>query len=570
MADITVEEFCRYVAPDVWDSEDLLAWPPDVFAVAASLLLKSGAYAHAVSNWQRKIDLPKWEKDLRAIGDAWRIDAANPPPEVGEWHTTLIDNRSTPVFGICADHGLCDALLRLCAAADEACRGVGCTLSSPKTAAANPDADARAAARQAFLEDASTQLLASTLKLNVSTLCKKVHHSTVRVLPKLHTPQSGITIRSLTHNLALCPAGDVKAKWAECLSTKRHCLNILLAPWPLKVTPAHFQSVDQTRAVLPEIAEGFGFFEYNPADEKSPASGLRGLINRMEDDTLFKRLQLMLQNAKEVVPSIDGVIFPELALTPNQYKQISEALMSEQPGIFLICGVRDRPSPPDNMAGQNYLRFDIPFINPQASQSQRPMSHRQDKHHRWRLDKRQIVQYGLGSSLDVAMKWWEHTAIGNRELYFVVLDDWLTICPLICEDLARQDPIAELVRSVGPNLVIALLMDGPQLASRWPARYATVLADDPGSSVLTLTSAGMAELSRPPSVTGTSRAVALWKDAKTGEAVSIELPPNMEGIVLSLSRQFVNEWSADGRSDGGTTGYPTLSGIHYVTSGLAS
>jgi hypothetical protein len=68
---------------------------------------------------------------------------------------------------------------------------------------------------------------------------------------------------------------------------------------------------------------------------------------------------------------------------------------------------------------------------------------------------------------------------------------------LICEDLARQDPAAELVRAVGPNLLVALLMDGPQLANRWPARYAAVLAEDPGTSILTLTSLGMVERSRP-------------------------------------------------------------------------
>lgn len=68
---------------------------------------------------------------------------------------------------------------------------------------------------------------------------------------------------------------------------------------------------------------------------------------------------------------------------------------------------------------------------------------------------------------------------------------------LVCEDLARQDPAADLIRAVGPNLLIALLMDGPQLSGRWPARYASVLAEDPGTSVLTLTSLGMAERSRP-------------------------------------------------------------------------
>jgi hypothetical protein len=33
------------------------------------------------------------------------------------------------------------------------------------------------------------------------------------------------------------------------------------------------------------------------------------------------------------------------------------------------------------------------------------------------------------------------------------------MCALICEDLARPDPVAEIVRTVGPNLVIALLME---------------------------------------------------------------------------------------------------------------
>jgi hypothetical protein len=48
-------------------------------------------------------------------------------------------------------------------------------------------------------------------------------------------------------------------------------------------------------------------------------------------------------------------------------------------------------------------------------------------------------------------------------------------------------PGADVMNAIGPNLVIALLMDGPQREHRWPGRYATVLADDPGSAVLTVT-----------------------------------------------------------------------------------
>jgi hypothetical protein len=105
---------------------------------------------------------------------------------------------------------------------------------------------------------------------------------------------------------------------------------------------------------------------------------------------------------------------------------------------------------------------------------------------------------------------------------------------------------------------------GPQLKARWSGRYATVLADDPGSSVLTLTSLGMATLCRPFGTHTPSRNIALWKDPKTGGPHEITLPEGAAAIVLTISAEFAEEWSADGRSDGGSTGYPTLTGIHPV------
>ena len=146
---------------------------------------------------------------------------------------------------------------------------------------------------------------------------------------------------------------------------------------------------------------------------------------------------------------------------------------------------------------------------------------------------------------------------------FFSLQPWLTMGVLICEDLARQDPVGDLIRAVGPNLVVALLMDGPQLASRWPARYATVLADDPGSSVLTLSSLGMVLLSKPFDKP-TSRVVGLWKDYTSRDAVEIELPPRKKGVVLSLTRQLREEFSADGRSDEKSTAYLILTGMRPI------
>jgi hypothetical protein len=135
---------------------------------------------------------------------------------------------------------------------------------------------------------------------------------------------------------------------------------------------------------------------------------------------------------------------------------------------------------------------------------------------------------------------------------------------MICEDLARVDPCQELLRAVGPNLVVALLMDAPQLATRWPARYATVLSDDPGSSVLTLTSRalmtrqhllGLRKSKRPK-----DRIVALWRDDHYGIARPLECPHDCHGVWLKLWSSRVVDISLDGRSD--TSGKSWVYGKH--------
>jgi hypothetical protein len=249
---------------------------------------------------------------------------------------------------------------------------------------------------------------------------------------------------------------------------------------------------------------------------------------------------------------VHGIVLPELALEPNEAADLCGQLQ------VLVIGGEGRGAD-DKTPGINQAAVAVPLGSEVVT------SWRQGKHHRWKLDRRQITQYGLGSRLSPHRQWWEDIALGQRKIQFWSANSWLTYCVLICEDLARQEPVAQFVRAVGPNLVIALLMDGPQLASRWAARYATVLADDPGCSVLALTSIGMAQLSRP-SGKPISRVVALWKE-DGGEAVEIECPVGAEGVLISLTAELATEYAADGRSDGGTTGYVRLHGVHPVFGG---
>ena len=202
-----------------------------------------------------------------------------------------------------------------------------------------------------------------------------------------------------------------------------------------------------------------------------------------------------------------------------------EALLGRHGVIYLQAGVRERsarsrggvPAQPDAhrpvSAGEQWVHI------------------RQDKHHRWSLDERQIYQYHLGGALHPHIRWWEAIDVPRRSVQVVEVGEGITIVSLVCEDLAQNDDVAELIRSIGPTIVSTALLDGPQLTSRWSARYASVLADDPGSAVMTLTSFGMAQRSRPPGHDA-SPVIALWKDPARGTR-EISLEPGAQGVLLT-------------------------------------
>jgi hypothetical protein len=136
--------------------------------------------------------------------------------------------------------------------------------------------------------------------------------------------------------------------------------------------------------------------------------------------------------------------------------------------------------------------------------------------------------------------------VPRRTIQFVELGDEITMVSLVCEDLAQIDDVGEVIRSVGPTLVITPLLDGPQVTSRWAARYASVLADDPGSAVLTLTSFGMVQRCRPHG-RDASAVVALWKDPVRGSR-EIPLEAGAQGVILTVCGDRATRSSADGRS----------------------
>jgi hypothetical protein len=151
-------------------------------------------------------------------------------------------------------------------------------------------------------------------------------------------------------------------------------------------------------------------------------------------------------------------------------------------------------------------------------------------------------------------------------IHFVEVAE-LVLTSLVCEDLAHNDGIAQLIRSVGPTVVFNVLLDGPQLSSRWTARYASVLADDPGSAVLTLTSYGMVERSRPPG-REPSRVIALEKDPTRGVR-EISLEPGAHAVLLTVCMDRATRYTADRRwpVDNSTSAYGVA--VHQVRAASA-
>lgn len=549
---LSVREWLDFLAPGLSNEGLPPAWPPDIFAIGASILHRSGAYCHVIESWpppsgerrSRKWRREEWVEVVRGLGSNWReqisrsakrdqlpslsdLDPSVAPAEIHEWWRLLLSHGDLSLSSLGGDgqdsQQLRYAILQLCIVADEACEGVGV----PGTVGS-------------FARQATSRLIATSDHQGGATLCHRISTSRCRVLPKLHAPQSGLTIRALSHHLALCASTEVAPGWfpvASDLEISRS-MNLLVVPWPKSVVPSHFHPITE-----PSEPSRDGTFAYSPG----PSTGA-------EIGTLIPKL---LDAAEAQVGRVDGVILPEMALSEQEHQQVRETVLERK--AFLVTGVRSEEKQRGRHVGRNYWSFGIPFLG------DTDISIVQDKHHRWRLDRRQIVQYGLGGKLHPSYSWWEDIAIPQRRIWFIGLRRWLTVSVLICEDLARQEPVTDILRAVGPNLVFALLMDGPQLAARWPGRYATVLADDPGSSVLTVTSLGMAQLSRAEDGRLGSRVVALWKDDKYGANIPIELPEGADGIVLSIVEEHKDEWSADGRKKKQElSAYPTLNGIAAI------
>lgn len=540
-ADLTLGSFIESMSPQLSFAK-LFEWPPDVFAITSVLLEDTGAYRYSVSPPGR--DLPdqlEWGSAVAAEQEGWNrwLDRKSKrlPDRVRKARHLLRSRRAQRLS--------LDALRKIRPPSSDdddlpwrvflAILDLHCIADSAGEDYGLPSG-----------RSPSLRLFFANMLLTTRGTLSRLPRSRVIVLPKTRTPQVGATLRSLSHYLtAHRTEAEVIWRSVPWINRDANTLNVLVVPWPYKIQEDDFEPLPLHYHFG---ARGGRFFRYRGPSPEDP--------RRLRGDFVCD----LIEEAEKHVARVHLVVFPELALSEAELEDVKRSLalrFATKKVPLVVTGVRSA-----GMKGSE-LGFNKVVLSSYFAAKWYDLA--QCKHHRWRLESNQLRQYDLKGLFPGEGEWWEAIDIPPRQLTFLSPSAWLTMCPLICEDLARLDPVSPLIRGVGPSLVVAVLMDGPQLRSRWSARYASVLADDPGTSVLTVSSLGMSLRSRRfeetlgdgegdhPSVDGSKsrrKTVAMWKDI-TGDWKELNVEPKDHALLLSIRAGFRLEWTCDGRSDNG-------------------
>lgn len=372
--------------------------------------------------------------------------------------------------------------------------------------------------------------------------------SVLNVLPKVRTPAVGCTLRSLSHHLALLPPeGVAKGRWTPNYLRKTAAadgmpdgvMNLLLVPLPYSITADCFEA-SEVEVTAAGAVPRYGYFDVTQKWlQASPA----------KKDGIVVFLEALVKSVSEHSPAVHGIVFPELALDYPTFARVRDYIRQFLPTVdMLVAGVSNN----EWKRSGNFVAV-ASFRSDQDANGLRQYRETvREKHHRWQLERTQIRDYGLLGVLSPELAWWENIELASRKVDFTVLRGESVFAAMICEDLARVDPCQQVIRAVGPNLVFALLMDAPQLAGRWPARYATVLAEDPGCAVLTLTSRGLMTRQHRTGTyrsRGDDRVIAMWRDDRNAAPIELKCPYDAQAVLLTVVEETAEDISLDGRCD---------------------
>lgn len=530
-------------------------WPTDVFAFCATVLDRTGLLHYQAVKEKHKKKLS--QEYLKKTADLWRQNFVPPDSVVDSWKK-IVNKSNIPLADLKRNKSILFHFHFLFKCADEASCGLGWGSESldslfDQLVLEKTFEGGENSARN-FLDGSKQDYKMWQPPYLPSSFCHMIPPQRAVVTPKSISAEVGYTIRSLSHHLALLePQPKLKIGWhfAESpMPSTDFCredhYHILFLPFPYKMAANCIYPAKKPNRISNTSGKKYGYFRLKPT--WLPKGDNFDQANKIYND-LIKPL---LENARSHSEYVDCIVFPECALTENVADELAKLLVQHERknGLRLLVtgAISENEKLPKNKALSYF--FDVSG----------EIKHGHTKHHRWKLDVNQTRRYGFSAfPADVNTDWWEEIDVSDRQLPFYAIRQHSCMTVLVCEDLARNDPALPAVRAIGPNLVIALLMDGPQIASRWPARYATVLADDPGSAVLSVTSAAMTDRSNRQESNGT-RSVALWKH-HSGRTEQLILPPNHHGFLLSLGSTNDEQVTMDNRVDGEKTRRFELMGI---------
>lgn len=558
--------------------------PADLFAAAALLLERAGVYQFMEFQgsdadgsrrdiWPHPIIPMSQEENTHLIDiacewayvDKVKFDLQplrSPPPfPVEALWVELGEAQNSPVFEPIVMRGSEPAEWWLKAAqlliiADEAAEGIGFDYIDPDTLATTGHMNRRMP-KDKYNKFVWFWQFSLSLRLpsgkgafhshfeTVATLAPCADVDIVSVQPKMHTASVGSALRSFSHNLALLPPrGVVRTVWHRPLSPLpselEASLNLLLIPYPYNLKAKWFKG-RTSQKTTPDL-QGWGWLELSNENWLYGENCADEIERDKRREVIWQFVDSLIAEAKTDVDCIHGVVLPEDALDFSTFEYICKKIFDKYRGmLFFISGSSS------NCQGDKGTCVVTASVTDLSGSHRKSVVTSRQKHHRWRLDRSQIVTYGLSSALEPSITYWEDIGLPNREVHIHVFRNASTLTAMLCEDLARVDPCHTVIRSVGPNLVLVLLMDGPQIAQRWPARYATVLAEDPGSSVLTLTSLGLINRANEVGLhEKKSRSIGLFRDDQSNP-IEIVCPENCHASIVMLHGVPSWENTLDGR-----------------------
>lgn len=544
------------------------SFAPDLFGVSALLLNGAGVYSGLCIDGTCMEDSPfsfSISQEIlisaRQAGQEWGDPKGKPgfdhiPELLKETWIRLLSYADYPIIthptktSEAREWWECCFILLI--AADEACDGIG--LYSKNSAKTAHVGWADEVVRQSTPYKPGEGQNPRTLARRSLTIAKRLNKDLACVQPKVHTASVGCSLRTLSQNLALLPhRGKLATNWhrpqvSSFGEPDRTGFNILMIPLPYEMDDADFET-EELVTVYNEEQNKWGWFSINQ-------SWLPDTNSKQRVKKFISFIDKVISKAKSADGVIHGVIFPEYALNWVLFEKIAEMISEKYPSVELMVSGSST-----NCLGErgnivlsaNFFEITERNEHGDIIQKKRDFSvHSRYKHHRWKIDDGQAGSYKLSSAFNEsgglsANGWWEKTALPPRELHFSVFREGCIFTSLICEDLARSEPCHEVLRAVGPNLIFVLLMDGPQLPERWPARYSTGLSDDPGCSVLTLTSLALVKRANEGrEKEDQSWSVALWKDQKS-YPIPIETTKQTHALTVRLTIERDNEFTFDGR-----------------------